>query len=784
MKLLLLKFFGIYGDSAGRIADVSPALRSSSNLGWVLLLMVVLGVGTIWIYRRISGLPTRQTRILMALRLTLFALLLLLLLRPVLQLTVQGSIRRTLVLLFDNSSSMKIEDARTEGIDRKRAAVVLNEDNLKSIQLDHPSRIDLVRGALTNDRLELTKKLGKLFDLRLYSFGQRLAELDSTAGAAGQRNVLNATSPVTPLGDSLREVLSRSRGQPLAGIVLVTDGQSNAGNSPIAAAEIASAQGVRLFTWGVGLPTARDVVVASVFAPDICFVNDEVPVVIRVRASGLAGQSGSLVVKLGADKIEEKTIAFDQDGEQVLSTQIKPQKAGEYEIEASIAPRADEIVKDNNRATQKIRVVDGKIKVLLVEQQARWEFKYLQALLMRDRRVTLKCYLAEADEGITKDDKGPFLERFPRTKEELLKYDLVILGDVDPNGLSQAQTGWIGEFVSKFGGGLLVISGKKYGPGAWANTPIGKMLPVEFDSMAKGGDVADKPLRLELTPAGERNSMLRLSDQPMESKRLWANLPPIYWDARVQRAKPAAEVLLVDADPAKAYRGTKMPVLAMQQYGLGQVLFSGTDNTWRWRKNTGDKYHAALWGQVVQRMSLPHLLGESKRTQLTSDRAHYSLGDRVTIYARLYDEAYQPVKDTVVRGVAKSGTSESEVMLRAMPDQPGMFRGEFVAPAIGSYQFALPSDPKSVLQIDVSEPRAETGESTMNESLLTEMANATGGQFLHEEDLPKLPEMVQAKTDLVKSKQEVELWASPFYFTLLVAVGGVEWALRKKWQLK
>jgi hypothetical protein len=243
-------------------------------------------------------------------------------------------------------------------------------------------------------------------------------------------------------------------------------------------------------------------------------------------------------------------------------------------------------------------------------------------------------------------------------------------------------------------------------------------------------------------------------------------------------------VLLADPDPTKTYRGAKMPVLALQQYGLGQVLFSGTDNTWRWRRNAGDRYYALFWGQIVQRMALPHLLGESKRTQLTTDRKNYALGDRVTIYARLYDEAYQPVKDPMVRGTARLGTNENEVLLRAMPDQPGMFRGEFVAPAEGSYQFALQRDPKTSLQVDVTSPRAEMGESTMNESLLQEMARVTNGQFLREDDLSKLPELVKARTELVKSKQEVDLWASPFYFTMLVVVAGVEWALRKKWQLK
>ena len=123
----------------------------------------------------------------------------------------------------------------------------------------------------------------------------------------------------------------------------------------------------------------------------------------------------------------------------------------------------------------------------------------------------------------------------------------------------------------------------------------------------------------------------RLSDNEQENAALWKQLPPLYWVAKVARPKPAAEVLLVDPDPAKETRFGKMPVIALQQYGLGQVMFVGTDNTWRWRRNVGDLYYTTLWGQIFQRVSIQRLLGGSKRTQLTTDRQNYMTGDRVSV---------------------------------------------------------------------------------------------------------------------------------------------------------
>src|SRR5437764_3826347 len=251
----------------------------------------------------------------------------------------------------------------------------------------------------------------------------------------------------------------------------------------------------------------------------------------------------------------------------------------------------------------------------------------------------------------------------------------------------------IEKFVSKFGGAVVMVAGKRYSHNAYRKTPIENMLPVELETVDLGGGAnlaANRPVKLELTPAGRVSPMLKLADDPAQSVTKWAGLPPVYWIAKVARAKPAAEVLVVDPDPSKSSRYGKMPVMAMQQYGLGQVMLVGTDNLWRWRRNIGDKYHAMLWGQLTQRMALPHLLGSSKRTQLMADQKKYTTGQRGTIYARLYTEAFEPMTEAAVKGHfgEKGQTGSREVLLRPIPAQAGMYRGELIAPAPGASEFA------------------------------------------------------------------------------------------------
>ena len=824
MNEILLKLLNVPADDVVRIAGASLAFRGGLSGGWFIFLALCASIGAYWLYRTspVTVAPWRR-HTLTSLRAIFVILVLALLLRPVLAFTVEGSIRRVLVVLFDGSASMQIKDPRLEANDQKRAAIAgdlldpgkgLNQpiDRIKAKDVLQPARIDVVKSAFQNERLNLLPRLDKEFDLAAFSFGQGAVELaarkadsptNTAPGSAGARtrgasvhdftwvDRLEASSSTTAMGDAIRDVLNRKRGQPLAGILLVTDGVNNSGSQPRDAAATAQQERVPLYIYGVGITSPRDIILQNLFAPDVTFVKDEVVVTVRVRGQGLAGESGELQLKLNDDVVATRTVLFSGDAEQAVPVRFTPQQLGEFELTASMDTRPDETVKDNNARSQRLKVIDARIHVLLADQSPRWEFRYLQAMLLRDRRVDLTCYLAEGDKAISRAAGSPYRADFPARREELFKYDLIVLGDIDPKVLHTQHQENLSKLVADFGGGLLVLAGKRHMPGNYRRTALDKMLPVEFDppTIESALDpIADKPVKLQLTSAGRASAMLRISDREEENAKIWSQLPPVYWVAKVSRAKPAAEVLVVDPDPARESRFGKMPVVAVQQYGLGQVMFVGTDNTWRWRKNAGDFYYTLIWGQISQRISIQRLLGVSKRTQLSTDRQNYLTGDRVTVYARLYSGVgFDPVQEASIKGLFATKNAagpRGEFTLRPVPEQPAMYRGEFIAPSATLYSISVESDPQTTLDVNVTEPKFEFGETAMNEPLLKDLAASTGGHYFREENLLHLPDTISARSERVQSPLEVELWASPLYFLLVIAVITVEWVLRKMSHLK
>jgi hypothetical protein len=594
----------------------------------------------------------------------------------------------------------------------------------------------------------------------------------------------------SPLGSAVRALLARTRGQPVAGIVIATDGANNSGSRPLDAAMAAGRQGAPLYIYGVGVTSPRDVLLADLFVPDVLFVEEEAIATVRVRGQGITGERAQVGLSLDGQEVASQEIIFDGTGEQVITLPFVPQEAGDVTLTVTIPELPEEVTAENNTETKQIKVIDEEIKVLLVEQAPRWEYRYLEAVLLRDRRMKASIFLADGDPSFAAVEGSHYIAKLPSDRATMSEFDLVILGDVNPDILGIKLMEEFEIFVSKFGGAMVFIAGPEFNAAAYKGTPLEKLLPVELPRVPNNTRDAKLPVKVELTEAGADHSLLRFSSQAEVNRKIWQSFPPIYWIQEVDRAKPGAQVLAVDSDPARQSAAGKMPVIALQNYGLGQVLYLGTDNLWRWRANDPHDYYRRLYSQVVQKMGMTHLLG-GKRTQLSSSAPEINTGERITLYARAYDEAYQPLTRSELSGnyfvqEKPDGPWSEPVPLtfRASPDQPGMFRADLVATQAGQYKFSVETDDTITAEFLVKAPKFESGATEMNEKLLVEMAQASGGGFFREENLQDLPKVVQSKQEAVRTLTEADLWSSPIFLLLIVAVASAEWIARKRSQLK
>ena len=132
------------------------------------------------------------------------------------------------------------------------------------------------------------------------------------------------------------------------------------------------------------------------------------------------------------------------------STIPRRPESSTFIIEVDRLPR--ELQTENNRIERVVNVRKEKLRVLVVDSEPRYEFRYLKNYLERDETIDLNVVLLSSDPNYSDEDRSA-IPTFPAAKDDLFKYDVVIFGDADVSYLSQSQLENLVEFVTEKGGG-------------------------------------------------------------------------------------------------------------------------------------------------------------------------------------------------------------------------------------------------------------------------------------------------------------------------------------------
>jgi hypothetical protein len=782
-------------DDVGPITYYEFFLRSPWPRLVVIALALLAAAYGLYLYRKERSLSQGRRWILGVLRAMVLVLVVVYLFEPILGLEMNVKLRRTLLVLMDTSESMSVRDVRQAEDELKDAALALGVIRPEDLSAPLPeaarsaaasaTRIDLAKGILGQSMLKVAERLSENYTLRYFGFGEQLQPTQGKGEAAP--DTLLAAEPkarATRLGSALQEVVDRSAGQPIAGILVLTDGISNDGLEPLPVAQRLGERNIPVYPVALGQATAPDAAVRRLIAPDVVFHRDKVPIRVQVASGGYGNRTANLSVTIDGQEVAGRAVNLSGkvQFEEILF--IPEAKSGQATLEVSITPMPGEMNTANNKASKTIRVVSEKIKVLYVEGKPRWEYRYLRQVLLRDPRMDVKFLLTEGDrdQALASD---LYLSDFPEDAAKAFAFDLVILGDVPASYFSQAQMARMEELVQKRGGSFLMLAGQQNAPLTYIGSPIANMLPVRLRS--EGYQTVDDAL-CPVIAEGAADSAIMTLDMPRErNQELWGRVHPMFRLPVLDGAKPGATVLATVSRGLG--RGEAYPLIAWHRYGSGKVLFVGTDQLWRLRLKTGDKFHARFWGQAIQFLTLSRLLGESKRIQIAADRPDYMTGQRVAVSVNVLDETYEPVKGpsySVYLERTSPTRQSSLIRLDPVPHMAGLYQGFITPDQPGRYEIRAPGgDPAiaNTAEFSVKAADLESIERATQEELLRNMADSSGGQCFTVRDLPKLVETIAGEQRTSVVRRERELWDLPLAFAAFLALVAVEWFLRRKYDL-
>lgn len=770
---------------------------------WPVWVAAAAGVGVlVWalfFYLRDGTRPTWAWKSLMvAMRVAAMAILAVVLWQPMLRSHRVQTTPSIVAVVLDESKSMSVRDHWQDS--RLKADLIRA---LGDPKLAAAPRSQILDRLLSKDDSSLLRGLLKQHVVRVYRFGGDVkgAELRKPAPTGSGRKPPPAvpagaegveTLPLAPdrpvadqtrLGNALDYVLQDTAGQPLAGIVLLSDGGQNMGDDPTLAAQRAAESRTPIYSLGFGDPTPpRDVAITSLLADEVVRKGDEVVVSVSLRQRGYAGRSVPLTLKMGDRVLRRENVTLGKEGEkQELNLTFTPDRAGAQTLVVQVPGQEGEITLSNNQKSWPIRVVDKKLKILYVEGKPRWEYRFLKNAILRDKTTLFSCILADADPSLGGDGNQP-IYGFPKDRKALFGYDILILGDVPRDFFTVTDMKNIRAFVEERGGSLVTMAGELFLPWQYRGTDLEPVWPIVVPPSRREHIFRD-PFQLQITDAGAHNPMLFLLPDVERNRSLWNALPGMYWCGEADRAKPGATVLA--QHPTLTGSDGKIPLMAVQQVGEGTSFMTMVDSTWQWRYRVGDKFFYRFWGQVIRSLTPHELPGANRLMRLTADRATYSLGEKVVLRARLLTPNFHPVRQKdVTAELQRADGQRFPVKLEPVPGAAGVYSGEWLPPQPGAYKAVLQGPggerSESITNVVVEASSLELDEPQQNRELLQRLASITGGKYLLWSEGQRLPSLIPDRHQDVETRVEHDLWTAPLPVVLFILLLVGEWLLRKR----
>ncbi len=716
--------------------------------------------------------PPRQRWTLVGIRVGIFLLVLLAMLRPTLVYTSIKQQPALIVALLDTTRSLQVADA-----------------------FGGKTRYQALKDALAAAEPALAAT-GKEFDLQVLGFAADAKPLEIKDGRIALP--AEATGRQTAIGSALQEVLRSAGGKRLAAVLLLSDGAQRAVAPHDAPPQLPARQLAELgcpligFVFGEarGRSQARDVALTDLIVPQTVFVKNQLDVLGNLRVDGFVNQA--IPVEMTWEtapgkmaKVGTAELLANQDGQRLpIELAHVPDSPGEFKLTLKVASQPGELVTTNNELSTFVTVQPGGLRVLYLEGAPRFEQTHLRRAL--DGSPDIQVDYEWIDPRNRKDwpvDQG---DRFKPGK-----YDVYILGDLDSSAFRPEDLTQLADRVEA-GAGLLMLGGQQsFGGGGYQTTPLAAVFPVEMGRHER--QVLGEPPRADLhwpgplamrpsEPLGRRHYIMHLAPSA-ENDAAWQKLPALAGANRIAPRRSAK--VLADA-------GADRPLLVVDDAGAGRVMAFAGDTTWQWPMQGFDAQHRRFWRQAI--------LWLAKKDQTENGSVWIRLGQRrfaPTSRVEFEVGATTPTGDPVEQAtftatiVAPDGSRRPATLESRGAETAATFAATELA---GDYTIEVEAQgPGGTLgeakaRFLVFDQDLELDNAAADPSLVASLAKITesaGGKTASPESLSQVLEDLRKKRSEfdLEIQERVTLWDTWPFFLLLVALMCCEWWLRRRWGL-
>ena len=636
----------------------------------------------------------------------------------------------------------------------------------------------------------------------------------------------------TRIGQAIFEVIQQSRQDPVAAILLISDGGQNAGLDISQALEAARDNSIPIFSIGLGSPDALPKLKIDQFAaPERVHPEDGFSVKVYLATEGIEGKVHIQLNRIEADPAQPDAVQRDEmDGTDVTVTKNRDKDAqpltveltgegvadpGRYRYELVVRPSDTEMADLSDRQLFDVEVIERPTNVLIISGGPGREYRFLRNLLFRDkeRGTIVDVWLQNVDSEVAQD-ANRLLGAFPESQDELKQYDCIVAIDPDWRDLGPEQVRWLEEWVADKAGGMIVIPGGVFAGSAvesWLHDPafagLESLYPVEFQpsflQFGEGYQTTSKPQPLELTPAGRVAEFLQFEDGGRGNDDVWQAFGGVYGKFKIRGTKPGAIVYAKYQAETFGDSRQENVFMAEQAFGAGRVIYLASAEMWRMRR-VNEAYFEQFYTKLIRHAAQGRLpRGSNRGDVLILKKTNYNIGDTVRVQAELKNAQRGPLAAAQVTLFVFAPQNKSfRITMKSNEFRPGLFEGEFVVRQVGDYRLELPlaesQEAPLTKSISVETVDLEARHAVRNDELLLDLAKNSGkyedgrggryidglNQIVQAQGSKSLSSQIEGEpriTTLYNDKPE-PWWKEWFAKGMMLMVCGVlflEWTLRR-----
>ena len=498
----------------------------------LLLLFAVLALGlSIYIYRRTNPRVSTFLRIVLT---SLRALALLILLFVIYEATLHFRYDKTnppvLAVAVDNTASMTITDG--EG-----------------------SRAEILADILSR---EIWQQLADEFEIKYYTFTSRVEQFSPLTGDS-----LRFLGDATDIRQSLEKIKAENVTENLTNILLISDGNYNAGGNPV---RFADELGVPIHTIGIGSSDlVKDMAVTEVDANPFAYTDQSTPIQITIRNSGFDRMSIPVVLQQGESVIARENVEIPASpSETSVTLDFTPTEIGRQKLDVVIPRQSEERLLENNTKSIYIDVFKSKLKILLIAGAVSPDIAFLKKNVQNERYQL---------SSLVHKRNGQFYEPLP-SPDELSDVDIFILLDFPIAQTNPAFLQNLVESIERNKQPILLISGPNMSIRDLSR--FGEVLPITSASQVRG----DRQVSVEPSPLGANHPIMQVADDAATSQTIWRDVPPVFAPFVIRELAPDAQVLAY-ARPERGAVENLSPLITIRTNGAKSAAIFASQ-LWRW----------------------------------------------------------------------------------------------------------------------------------------------------------------------------------------------------------